>query len=356
MPLKADQRAMLQLLLERGQSYDDIASVLGVGRDEVRQRARTALTELAGSDPDAEVDLTDYLLGQADPIGRADAVRHLQNDPGALQLASDLEAQLQLLAPEAELPELPAPRGRRRGEKRATPPAAGPGPTPAPPGGEAAPESESVAARLRGTLSVRQQQVIVAAGVLILIAAILAVTGAFSGGEGTPAPSAPAATEQGHVVTPVPVNEKGEFSGEFPLSPIAVALLGQSEFVDVSLSSIDALTPALEEAVSESTPLLDYEGTSVLRGEVARGVTSGSGSDGRVVVPLKAEDGQASGQVSVGVKNESEAVINVEVRNMPAPGQGEAYFVWFILPEDFTLPEPNVPSDQGGGGAGNAGE
>src|ERR671916_1661587 len=105
MPLKADQRAMLQLLLERGQSYDDIASVLGVSSDEVRERARAALRELGGADPDAEVGLTDYLLGQADPIGRADAVRHLQADPDALALAEELEAKLRLLAPDADLPD-----------------------------------------------------------------------------------------------------------------------------------------------------------------------------------------------------------------------------------------------------------
>ena len=45
-----------------------------------RARAR-ALTELGGADPDRNVGLTDYLLGQADPIGRADASRHLRDDP-----------------------------------------------------------------------------------------------------------------------------------------------------------------------------------------------------------------------------------------------------------------------------------
>jgi hypothetical protein len=72
---------MLQLLLERGQSYEDIAGLLGGSRDDVRKRARAALEELAGEDPDREVGVTDYLLGQADPIGRADVVRHLQADP-----------------------------------------------------------------------------------------------------------------------------------------------------------------------------------------------------------------------------------------------------------------------------------
>src|ERR671914_2601653 len=107
MPLAQDQRAMLQLLLERGQSYEDIASLLGGSRDDVRRRARAALEELGGQDPDREVGLTDYMLGQADPIGRADAVRHLQSDPETLALAEKIAAQLQLLAPDAELPELP---------------------------------------------------------------------------------------------------------------------------------------------------------------------------------------------------------------------------------------------------------
>ena len=47
MALTPDQQAMLQLLLERGQSYADLASVLGIDEAEVRTRARAALTELA---------------------------------------------------------------------------------------------------------------------------------------------------------------------------------------------------------------------------------------------------------------------------------------------------------------------
>src|SRR5215203_648015 len=118
MTLTADQQAMLQLLLERGQSYDDLASVLGVGVDEVRTRARAALTELAGgADPDAEVGLTDYLLGQADPIGRADAVRHLQADPESHRLASELRDRLLAISPDARLPDLPEPKGRRRPDR-----------------------------------------------------------------------------------------------------------------------------------------------------------------------------------------------------------------------------------------------
>jgi hypothetical protein len=123
--LTDEQRAMLQLLLEGGQGYDDIGSLLGIGPDEVRSRARAALREIGGADPDAQIGLSDYLLGKADPIGRADAVRHLQADPEANALAQRLVQNLRLLAPKAQLPEIPEPRGGRRT------PAPSPSPTPA---------------------------------------------------------------------------------------------------------------------------------------------------------------------------------------------------------------------------------
>ena len=119
--LSADQQAMLQLLLERGQRYADLASVLGVDEAEVRSRARQALTELAGADPDRNVGLTDYLLGQADPIGRADAVRHLKDDPEDLSLATELSQKLLLLAPEADLPRPPGEERRPRAGRRSGP-------------------------------------------------------------------------------------------------------------------------------------------------------------------------------------------------------------------------------------------
>jgi hypothetical protein len=120
---------MLQLLLG-GQSYEDLGSLLGVGAGEVRSRARSALQEIGGADPDAQVGLSDYLLGQADPIGRADAVRHLQGDPDANALAQRLVQNLRLLAPNAELPEVPEPRGGRR---TPAPPPSAPAQTPAEP-------------------------------------------------------------------------------------------------------------------------------------------------------------------------------------------------------------------------------
>src|ERR687892_1799711 len=130
---------MLQLLLEGGQGYEDIGSLLGVGPDEVRSRARSALQEIGGADPDAQVGLSDYLLGQADPIGRADAVRHLQGDPEANALAQRLVQNLRLLAPKGQLPEIRAARSGRRAPAPAPPsePAQPPATPPVP--GAAAP-------------------------------------------------------------------------------------------------------------------------------------------------------------------------------------------------------------------------
>ncbi len=113
MALNEEQRSLLQLLLG-GQGYEDIASLLGTDATQVRERAREALTEVGGADPDAKVGLTDFLLGKADPIGRADAVRQLQNDPDANALASDIVTRLRLLAPNAQLPEIPPAKGGRR--------------------------------------------------------------------------------------------------------------------------------------------------------------------------------------------------------------------------------------------------
>ena len=333
MTLTADQRAMLQLLLERGQSYQDLAAVLGVGEDEVRSRARAALAELGEADPDAQVGLTDYLLGQADPIGRADAVRHLQGDPDSRRLASDLVERLRAIAPDARLPELPEPRERRgvlgRHGRAAATVEAGPAPQP-PPAADRA-EAPSAPARLRQTLSRGQQRAIVAlvAGAVVVIAAVLAITGAFDGdGEAQPAPETQTAAQaegdvltsvplepqggsdasgeatfglatedqayvditlenlsslpqdrtyvvwlllsedQGYPLSPLQVAQDGRFSDRFPIPPFAIPIASRARFVDISLSENRRLLGDLRRAVNEQRPILRYQGESILRGEI----------------------------------------------------------------------------------------
>jgi len=184
---------MLQLLLEGGQRYEDIGSLLGISADEVRSRARAALQEIGGSDPDAQVGLSDYLLGQADPIGRADAVRHLQSDPEANALAERLVQNLRLLAPKADLPEIPEPRGGRKAPPPPPPSAAPQAPPAVPPaqGAPPPPQGPGFASRVSGAISGlgglsgrRRTQFIVgvaAALALVIVVIVVATSGGSSG-------------------------------------------------------------------------------------------------------------------------------------------------------------------------------
>ena len=171
MALSADQRAMLELLLERGQSYDDLSSLLGTSSDEVRSKARWALAELGGADPDRNVGLTDYLLGQADPIGRADAVRHLRDDPADRELAERLAGALGEIAPGAELPRLP---GEGRTAPHLRPPRRRAGGT----GEPAPPKSPADARRTRLLVGL-------GGGAAVLVVVVLAIAGGSSGGTST---------------------------------------------------------------------------------------------------------------------------------------------------------------------------
>jgi hypothetical protein len=223
MALTEDQRALLQLLLDGGQSYADIGSLLGVDQSEVRARARRALTEIGGADPDAQVGLTDYLLGQADPIGRADAARHLQNDPQASALASRLAAQLRLLAPGARLPELPAAAAK-------TPPAAAsasPGPTTSSSasapgkGARAAGGARSAVEKIGGAaagLGARKRRLPVLLGVLglLVLVGVLLVTGVIGGSDdSSPTPTtATNASASGVAVVPLKPQDGSKAGGQ----------------------------------------------------------------------------------------------------------------------------------------------
>src|SRR3954468_9423545 len=142
MPLDAlapDQRAVVQLVLQRERSYAQIAELLKISEDAVRARAHAGLSALA---PDVEIpgdtlaQISDFLLGQQDGKPRQATRRLLRSSNGAREWAETVRAQLEDVG--GPLPELP-PRSRDR-EPAATagaaPVAAGgaPGPPAPPPG------------------------------------------------------------------------------------------------------------------------------------------------------------------------------------------------------------------------------
>jgi hypothetical protein len=113
--LPPDQRAVLQMVLQRGRSYDEIASLLSIDRAAVRQRALdafdalTPVTVLAG--PERAL-VTDYLLGQLPDRVAEEVYSFLQASDADRAWAEALAAVLGPLAP-GSLPEIPvgAPLG-----------------------------------------------------------------------------------------------------------------------------------------------------------------------------------------------------------------------------------------------------
>jgi transposase-like protein len=252
MALTEEQRAMLQLLLEGGQSYSDIGSLLGIGPDEVRSRARDALREMGGEDPDSQVQLSDYLLGQADPIGRADAVRVLQNDPAANALASRLVNRLRLLAPQASLPEIPPAKAGRA----APPGAAGSPQAAAARKGAGQPLPGRITGAVRGIgSSKRGSQLLVAGGALalLIVVGILAVAGVFGGGDDGGSSSSTTASDTTAADTGTNASNNGDLT-IIRLSPLdgasgatGQAVLAQAEDQPVLQINLSGLPPSGDE-------------------------------------------------------------------------------------------------------------
>jgi hypothetical protein len=125
MPLDAlapDQRAVVQLVLQRGRSYEQIAELLKISEDAVRARAHAGLAALA---PDVELpadkvaQVADYLLGQQN--GQA-TQQLLRDNDAAYAWAATVRASLADVGPVPELPDgepgKPAPRPRPLRETR----------------------------------------------------------------------------------------------------------------------------------------------------------------------------------------------------------------------------------------------
>jgi hypothetical protein len=107
--LPADQRAVLELVLQRGRNYDQIATLLSVDRAGVRQRALSAFDALA---PDSDIAperrglIADYLLGQLPPRVAETVHGRLASSPPERAWARILASELAPIARDP-LPEIP---------------------------------------------------------------------------------------------------------------------------------------------------------------------------------------------------------------------------------------------------------
>src|SRR5947209_12611266 len=107
--LPPDQRAVLELVLKRGRSYDEIARLLRIDRAGVRQRALAAFDALGprtSVGPERRALITDYLLGALPPRVSEDVRARLAREWAARAWARVIASELATVASEP-LPEIP---------------------------------------------------------------------------------------------------------------------------------------------------------------------------------------------------------------------------------------------------------
>ena len=122
--LTPDQRAVLDLVLRRGRSYDDIAQLLAIDRAAVRARALAAFDAIGpetGISPESRALVTDYLLGQLPERVAEETRERLAESPYDRAWARVVASELEPLAAEP-LPEIPD--GSRARTSPSTSPAA----------------------------------------------------------------------------------------------------------------------------------------------------------------------------------------------------------------------------------------
>ena len=187
--LAPDQRAVVQLVLQRGRSYEQIAELLKISEDAVRARAHAGLSALAGDvelPADKVAQVADYLLGQQNGTPREETVALLSGDRAAREWAATVR---EGLTPLGDVPELPTAAAATAKTDR-------PAPRPRPrtrPVGNTEPEGAAAASssRLGGAL-------LIGGGVLAIVLVVLFLFvfngGDDDGGENASADATPTAT------------------------------------------------------------------------------------------------------------------------------------------------------------------
>jgi Sigma-70, region 4 len=182
--LAADQRAIIEIVLRQGKSYEQIGEMLDLPPTRVRELAREALAELAPHtadfvDPQWRGQLGDYVLGQqTGPEAQATRGHLKRSEPARIWAYSLLDA-LDDFYSDGTRPEIPVGEaGARPRRERAASNGDTASPLAAKPrrgGGELSPEARSALMRRRIIAGV--------AGVVVLALLIFGATKIFGGGD-----------------------------------------------------------------------------------------------------------------------------------------------------------------------------
>lgn len=194
--LPPDQRAVLQLVLGQGRSYEEIAGLLDLKPGEVADRALAALEALApeagrGLSPGRRRALGDWLLGQASGAEADEAVAFLGGSAAGRAWTRQLSGALESLAARP-LPPIPADGEGAEDDEAPVEPEAG---------GDGEREPIPRASKIGGAL-------LLAAIVGLVVVAIVTLTGGDDGSAGNEAaatsPTTAPTTAQQPSTAPVP--------------------------------------------------------------------------------------------------------------------------------------------------------
>jgi hypothetical protein len=191
--LSAEQRAIVELVLQQGKTYEELAGMLGIPEPRVRELARDALVELSPLsarrvEDDWRGQLADYVLGQQMGPEVTATKGHLRRSEPARTWALSLLDSLEQLYPNGSMPAIPD-GGGGRASRRAAP--------------AAAPGARAVEPRPEVHAAIRRRRLMAAAGVaaaLLLFALLVWPIGVLTGDDESgadPRVGTPAGGEQG---------------------------------------------------------------------------------------------------------------------------------------------------------------
>jgi len=123
--LSPEQRAIVELVLQQGKTYPELADMLGMPESRVRELARDALVELApvsvrGVEEDWRGQLADYVLGQQSGPEATATKGHLRRSEAARSWARSLLDSLEQLYLNGSVPAIPEGERGGRGSRRAS--------------------------------------------------------------------------------------------------------------------------------------------------------------------------------------------------------------------------------------------
>ena len=216
--LPADQKAVLQLLLKQGKTYDDLSTLLRITPDAVRERALNALDELgpddtAGLEPDRADEVADYLLGQQTASERQATREFLETSAPGRAWARVVAGELRALAGDA-LPEIPAERAEVQQEA-----------------------FDALEARQRARVEREKSSklggilLLVAAGIAVAVVLVLLLGGGDDDDKGTPARTTQTSTTQGQTKIERQINLRAAQSGSKALGVASIVSQGEQRAI-----------------------------------------------------------------------------------------------------------------------------